>query len=186
MIKLPVFKKKKFSYFCISLNEGSNCKIFLGLHRLPDPPTVFGTNLTCLPTLTSRFVWITPNIQQYFPNHWSIQVFFTVREVSKYGVISGPNTGKHGPEIPPYLDTFHAVLTSGIGPDILMNLLEDRIASLIWAASVLFNFYLKEKQGFSVWGFTKNTSFMSFHRGIWWRYSEINKIKTRKDLSSQK
>ena len=36
--------------------------------------------------------------------------------MSKYGVISGPNfsvfspnTGKHGPEITPYLDTFHAV-----------------------------------------------------------------------------
>ena len=38
-------------------------------------------------------------------------------KVSKYGVISGPyfpvfglNTGKYGPEITPYLDTFHAVL----------------------------------------------------------------------------
>ena len=37
-------------------------------------------------------------------------------KVSKYGVISGPyfpvlssNTGKYGPEITPYLDTFHAV-----------------------------------------------------------------------------
>ena len=35
----------------------------------------------------------------------------------QYGVISGPyfsvfglNTGKYGPEITPYLDTFHAVL----------------------------------------------------------------------------
>ena len=38
------------------------------------------------------------------------------RPVSKYGVFSGsyfpvfsPNTGKHGPEKTPYLDTFHAV-----------------------------------------------------------------------------
>ena len=33
-------------------------------------------------------------------------------KVSKYGVISGscfPNAGKYGPEITPYLDTFHAV-----------------------------------------------------------------------------
>ena len=37
-------------------------------------------------------------------------------KVSKYGVISGtsfpafsPNTGKNGPEITPYLDTFHAL-----------------------------------------------------------------------------
>ena len=40
----------------------------------------------------------------------------TARKVSKYGVISGPyftvfrlNTGKYGPEITPYFDTFHAV-----------------------------------------------------------------------------
>ena len=29
--------------------------------------------------------------------------------MSKYGVISGPNSGKYGPEITPYLDTFHGV-----------------------------------------------------------------------------
>ena len=29
--------------------------------------------------------------------------------MSKYEVISGPDTGKQGPEITPYLDTFHAV-----------------------------------------------------------------------------
>ena len=33
----------------------------------------------------------------------------TAWKVSKYGVISGPNTGKYGPEITPYLDAFHAV-----------------------------------------------------------------------------
>ena len=27
-------------------------------------------------------------------------------KVSKYGVISGPNAGKYGPEITPYLDAF--------------------------------------------------------------------------------
>ena len=42
----------------------------------------------------------------------------TAWKVSKNGVISGPyfpvfglNTGKYGPEITPYLDTFHAVST---------------------------------------------------------------------------
>ena len=35
----------------------------------------------------------------------------TAWKVSKYGVISGPNTGKYGTETPPYLDTFHAVET---------------------------------------------------------------------------
>ena len=29
--------------------------------------------------------------------------------MSKYGVISGPNIGKYGPEITLYLDAFHAV-----------------------------------------------------------------------------
>ena len=32
----------------------------------------------------------------------------TVWKESKYGVISGPNTGKYGPEITPYLGNFHA------------------------------------------------------------------------------
>ena len=32
---------------------------------------------------------------------------FTALKVPKYGVI--PGTGKYGPEITPYLDTFHAV-----------------------------------------------------------------------------
>ena len=33
----------------------------------------------------------------------------TVREVSKYGVFSGPYFPVFGPEKTPYLDTFHAV-----------------------------------------------------------------------------
>ena len=46
---------------------------------------------------------------------------YTASKVSKYGVISGPhfpafvlNTGKYGPEITPYLDTFHAVIHSEV------------------------------------------------------------------------
>ena len=42
---------------------------------------------------------------------------YTAWKVSKYGVISGPyflvlglNTGKYGPEITQYFDTFHAML----------------------------------------------------------------------------
>ena len=33
-------------------------------------------------------------------------------KVSKYGVFSGPNTGKYRPEKTPYLDTFHAMFPS--------------------------------------------------------------------------
>ena len=43
--------------------------------------------------------------------------FFIASEMSKYGVISGPyfpvfssNIGQYGPEITPYLNTFHAVI----------------------------------------------------------------------------
>ena len=52
-------------------------------------------------------------IQKFVIENWGTA---TAWKVSKYGVISGPyfpvfspNTGKHGPEITPYLDTFHAV-----------------------------------------------------------------------------
>ena len=34
---------------------------------------------------------------------------YTAWKVSRYGVFSGPNTGKYRPENIPYLDTFHAV-----------------------------------------------------------------------------
>ena len=44
---------------------------------------------------------------------------FTAWKMSKYGVYSGsyffvfcPNTGKYGPEVTPYLETFHAVVVS--------------------------------------------------------------------------
>ena len=50
---------------------------------------------------------------------FKIRSICTARKVSKYGVISGPyfplfglNTEKYGPEIIPYLDTFHAVMVS--------------------------------------------------------------------------
>ena len=46
-----------------------------------------------------------------------LALIFTAWKVSKYGVISGPyfpvfspNKGIYGPEITPYLDTFHAVI----------------------------------------------------------------------------
>ena len=67
-----------------------------------------------------------------------------------------------------------------------MNALEDCIVFLIWAAWVLLNFYLKQTQQFWAWGFTEDTSLISFPGGIWSRYSEISKLKTSKGLSFQK
>ena len=49
-----------------------------------------------------------------------------------------------------------------------------------------FNFNLKKKHRFSIRSFAENALFISFHEGIWSRYSEINKFKTSKDLSFQK
>ena len=53
----------------------------------------------------------------------TVTTTYTARNVSKYGVISGPhfplfgfNTGKYGPEITPYLDTFHAVFEDKVSP----------------------------------------------------------------------
>ena len=51
------------------------------------------------------FITSATNVEPFF-------VYYTAWKVSKYGVISGPNTGKYGPEITPYLDTFHAVLVN--------------------------------------------------------------------------
>ena len=36
-------------------------------------------------------------------------IFDTAWKMSKYGLFSGPNTGKYGPEKTPYLDILHAV-----------------------------------------------------------------------------
>ena len=43
--------------------------------------------------------------------------YITAWKVSKYGVFSGPNTGKYGPKKTPYLDTFHAVFNTLIWDD---------------------------------------------------------------------
>ena len=39
-----------------------------------------------------------------------VKQLFTTWKVSIYGVFSGSNTGKYGPEKTTYLDTFHAVV----------------------------------------------------------------------------
>ena len=76
--------------------------------------------------------------------------------------------------------------TSRRGSDNMMNALEDCIIFLIWAARVLFIFYLKQKQVFSVWSFTENLSFISFHGGIYSRCSKIIKFEISKNLTFQK
>ena len=87
MVKLLFFKKKKCSYLnnnsvsvwvmellFPSLKEAKNCKMFLVLWLTQDPSIVFGTKQTCPPALF--YAQFFPNMQ-YFPNHWSMQIFFT-------------------------------------------------------------------------------------------------------------
>ena len=47
------------------------------------------------------------NVTLDLMNHW---VKYTLREMCPNRVISGTNTGEYGPEITPYLDSFHAVI----------------------------------------------------------------------------
>ena len=65
-------------------------------------------------------------VYQFFVRNFCLSIYFiTILQCvksAKYGVISGPyytkylsvfspNAGKYGPEITPYLDTFHAVIS---------------------------------------------------------------------------
>ena len=63
-----------------------------------------------------------------------------------------------------------------------MHLFEDNIIFPVSAAEVLFNFYLKQKQRFSVWSFTENACLVPLHQKIWSRYSKWNKLKISKEL----
>ena len=56
-------------------------------------------------------------VGRYLEHQRPYRFAFTAYKMYKYGVISGPhfpvfglNTGKYGPEITPFLDTFHAVI----------------------------------------------------------------------------
>ena len=64
-----------------------------------------------------------------------------------------------------------------------MNVLEDWILFLIWAAYILLNFDLNQKKRLPVWNLTKNASFIFFHGEVWSRYSEKNNFKISKNLT---
>ena len=49
---------------------------------------------------------------QISPGQFGFLFRSTMWKVSKYGVFYGPNTGKYGPEITSYLDTFYTVAIS--------------------------------------------------------------------------
>ena len=72
-----------------------------------------------------------------------------------------------------------------LGPDNLMNVLVDCFIFLIWTAWISFNFYLKQKQRFSVWNLTENASFIPFQGITWSRYFEIS-LEGAKDLPFQR
>ena len=72
----------------------------------------------------------------YFAHFWIyISHFFRKilnqsTEAAKYGVISGPYFHAFGPEITPYLDTFHVVLESAIS-----HCLKDKIDKIKYCGS---------------------------------------------------
>ena len=59
----------------------------------------------------------------------------------------------------PIIDQCKFIIFSWIGPDILMKLFENHIIFFIRAVYVLFNLYPRSCTG--------NSSFISFHEGIW-------------------
>ena len=78
--------------------------------------------------------------------------------MSKYEVISGPNTGKYGPEITPYLSNFHAVNLQGYRYDIIFiddkNLIKlgiSHVSSLLYHVYIAFLFlWMISKQKSSI------------------------------------
>ena len=136
--------------FCISNsenNEGKNYKILLGV--VP-------------PSRSPNCIWK--------KSHLIIQhlayTFTYIAYTSRYAINISWNIGQ-----------CRFFVASGIDHGILIDLFEDCAVYLIWTAWVLFDFYLKQKQMFSVWSYSNNVSFISFHGAIWCRYSEINNLK---------
>ena len=123
----------------------------------------------CPPPGPPNYMWKKPNLLAYV----------------RCALLGFLPTCKH---IFPIIDQSRFFSTSGIGPDILMNVLEDCIVFLNWVAWFCLTFILKAKTTiFSLELYWKCLLLISFHRGIWsTRYSEINKFKLSKDLPFQK
>ena len=73
----------------------------------------------------------------------------------------------HFAQILPVCNIFPIIVqilfTSGIGPHVLLRVFEDFTIFLIWAACVLFNFHLKQKQIFSKRKAVRKLSGISFN-----------------------
>ena len=60
-----------------NINESINYKFLLWLRCLPPRPTSYlQYKRKCICGPRPRFAWILPNMQYYFPNHWSMQIIF--------------------------------------------------------------------------------------------------------------
>ena len=75
------------------------------------------------------------NLVFYFEN--PATNLFTAWKVLKYGVISGPNTGKYRPEIAPYMDTFHAAIIAHLIVNSLRNKFEF-LVEIVEGNSILY------------------------------------------------
>ena len=80
LIKLPVFKKRNVHIYvtilCQFKKVGKNCKMFMGLCRLPDTPTIFGTSLTCFPISCFAQILFSSEYVKLFSQSLIIAIFF--------------------------------------------------------------------------------------------------------------
>ena len=124
VVKLPVFRKNKCSYL---RNDSSQFKCweycFQALLRVKIAKIFQGLRPREAPTVfgTNQLCYQCLDLLGFF----SVCNIFPIIDLCSF-------------------------FTSEIGPDIPMNVLEDCIILLIWAAWCLFNFYLKQNQRLSI------------------------------------
>ena len=126
MTKLPVFKKNKCSYLCNNFVSVWKLEILLAsLNHGKNCEIFLEWQFPLYPKLylkRNKLIHLLLALLGFFP---MCKIF-------------------------PIIDQCRFLFTSGIGPHILMNVLKVCIIFFIWAACVLFTFYLNQKEVFSL------------------------------------
>ena len=114
ILRIGLWKHLLNIWLTLKLTHMTNySKLLLKKHRQISLPLLSSISLTVFWWFTGKLELISlPKFAQLIKR----PMLYTAWKVSKYGVISGPyfpvfrlNTAKYGPEMTPYLDTFHAV-----------------------------------------------------------------------------
>ena len=114
ILRIGLWKHLLNIWLTLKLTHMTNySKLLLKKHRQISLPLFASISLTVFWWFTGKLELISlPKFAQLIKR----PMLYTAWKVSKYGVISGPyfpvfglNTAKYGPEMTPYLDTFHAV-----------------------------------------------------------------------------